>query len=184
MKRLALGVAALLVATAGSVASATPGSGGGDWCEQNADAGARPEVEKERPFAAGGGSRDGRVPNVFACYDASAAVVDREVEVGAVVNAWADHENGTLRLSCVPQRGPVRRCNEAVTLPVKADVAPPSTTASAPTESTPARVTVEDQPAEPLLAAEVEGTRVSVDHTSVCVELDRTPLCRENPGGR
>ena len=135
-------------------------------------------------MAAGGGSRDGQVPNVFACYDASAAVVDHHVELGAVVNAWADHENGVLRLSCVPGRGPVQRCNEAVSLPAKADVAPPSAAVSAPTGSTPAQVRVDDQPAEPLVAVEVEGHRLSVDHGSVCVEVDRTPLCRENPGRR
>src|SRR5688572_30273494 len=131
MKRFALGVAALLVATAGSVATAAPSSqGGGDWCESNAAAGARPELDKDRPLAAGGGRRDGTVPHAFACYDAAASAADRDLYVGAVVNAWLDPENGSAGFSCVPQPGSAvsRRCSEALRLPASADVAPPGAT--------------------------------------------------------
>ncbi|HEX2040175.1 MAG TPA: hypothetical protein VHF47_10635 [Acidimicrobiales bacterium] len=187
MKRLALGVAALLVATAGSVATATPGSRStGDWCEKNADAGARPDVAHNKPLAAGGGRRDSKVPNAFACFDASPAAADQQVQLGAVVNAWADHERGVLRTSCVPSGRSwlADYCTDTVTLPAKADMAPPSATVTAPAGGDPGRVGVDDPAGEPLVDVDVAGHRVSVDHGAVCLEVDSTPLCRENPGGR
>ena len=188
MKRFALGVAALLVVTAGSVATAAPSSqsGGGDWCERNAAAGARPEVEKDRPLAAGGGRRDGRVPHAFACYDAAASAAGHDLYVGAVVNAWLDPEHGTAGFSCVPQPGSAvsRRCSYVVPLPASADVAPPTAQVTPPSDSEPGRVVVGDQSREPTVAVEVAGNSASIDVASRCVELDRSPLCQENVGGR
>lgn len=187
MKRFALGVAALLVATAGSVATAAPSShGGGDWCEKNADAGARPEVEKDKPLAAGGGRRDGTVPHAFACYDATASAADRDLYVGAVVNAWLDPEHGALGVSCVPQPGSAvsRRCSQVVPLPASVVAAPPGAEVTPPSDGEPGRVIVGDHSSEPTVAVDIAGNRVSVDVTSRCVELDRSPLCQENVGGR
>jgi hypothetical protein len=187
MKRFALGVAALLVATAGSVATAAPSSqrGGGDWCVRNADAGARPEVEREKPLAAGGGRRDGTVPHAFACYDAAVSAADRDLHVGTVVNAWLDPGNGTAGLSCVPQSGSVvnRRCSFVLPLPASADVAPPSAQVTPPSHGDPGRVIVGDQSREPTVAVEAGDIRGSIDVPSQCVELDRTPICRQNIGG-
>ena len=187
MKRFALGVAALLVATAGSVANAAPSSqrGGGDWCESNSDAGARPEVDKGKPLAAGGGRRDGTVPHAFACYDAAVSAADRELYVGTVVNAWLDLERGTAGLSCVPQPGSAvsRRCSFVLPLPASVDVAPPSAQVTPPSQGNPGRVTVGDQSREPTVAVDAGENHVSIDVPSQCVELDRTPICRQNIGG-
>src|SRR5687767_5140816 len=181
MERLALGVAALLVVTAGSVATATPNRRD-TWCEKHSDAQPPPEVGRERPASAGGGSRDGRVKNAFACYDASAQAADREVRTSAVVNAWADHERGALSLNCVQAGAPA--CNQTITLPAKVQASTPGwTTVLAPSSDTPARVSANDPP-EPLVAVEVAGRTVTVDGAgSPCVEVDRSPLCGENPGG-
>lgn len=187
MKRFALGVAALLVATAGSVATAAPSSdGAGNWCEKNADTGARPEVDKDRPLAAGGGRRDGKVPNAFACYDAAASAGDRDLYVGAVVNAWLDPENGTVGFSCVPQSGSAvdRTCSHVQKLPASADVAPPSAHVTPPSDRDPARVIVGDQSSEPTVEVEVAGNRATIDIATGCVEFDRSPFCQENVGGR
>ncbi|MDQ3757655.1 MAG: hypothetical protein M3394_07390 [Actinomycetota bacterium] len=189
MNRLALGVAALLVTAAGSGATAAPGSqngrDGGDWCEKHSDAGARPEVDKRRPLTAGGGNRDSKVPHAFACYEATASAADQDVYAGSVVNAWVDNKNGAAGVSCVPQRGSTvsRRCNYVVPLPGKAEAAPPGIDVDLPSEDSPGRVVVDDGSNQPTASVDVKGVRASIDIGTACLELDRTPVCRENLGG-